>query len=445
MVIKSVSVHLSQQTLLDVVNSYNYPSSIQQQQQQQQEKKRKTGTTPVTPTSNVFPTLPINDDTMTLEEMSQELSLLNVQEQLIFACSNGSDEISSEMLSQLISSSQQHQKLRIDRVIEKRTGATLMHLCAFRNKTKCIEFLLFQRISVDIHDSIQATPLMYAAASNSLEVAALLLSNKANVNARDVYGKSALAGALKNRYYKMVELLTTHQSIDIHLKGKRGNTYLHTAAEEGDLYAVQYLMQHCKASPQRRNGAEENVLYHSIHHPAIVEHICKNTEKNILYKMVINQNINGQSVIHECCQAGVLDSLLIIMKHLDLSDSVLSQLYNHFNVPDRNGDTPLLQAVKNNRVDIVRFLCQCKQVKVNVADSENNTALYYAAKNQDIISMISSVGGSLKPDHQMNDEKSLRFFRCCQSMSTLLAVILSSVAIACIISIAGMNIIFIMF
>ena len=49
-----------------------------------------------------------------------------------------------------------------------------------------------------------------------------------------------------------------------------------------------------------------------------------------------------------------------------------------WNQKDRAGDTPLMDALKENKLDIAKVLLQCPRVDVTVADDEGQTPEMWA-------------------------------------------------------------------
>ena len=44
--------------------------------------------------------------------------------------------------------------------------------------------------------------------------------------------------------------------------------------------------------------------------------------------------------------------------------------FDCWNVPDRDGDTPIMKALKEDKTEIVEILLECPRVDVNVVDRE---------------------------------------------------------------------------
>jgi ankyrin repeat protein len=283
---------------------------------------------------------------------------------------------------------------------QQHSYCTLMHLCAQRNLVKCMELLHNAGAQIDSLDSMSATPLFYACSHNCVGAAMFLLYHGANVNARDSYNGFPLLVALKNKCYEVVEVLQLFH-VDIHLKGTKANTCLHTMVDMNDLTSIQFLMEKCGASALRQNGEEENVLFYACGNIDIIRYLCKFYCDKRLTTMMLNKNNRGYSLIHQCCSKGYFDSLLVLLDNMcreDLSDEQIAALLNE-PVDSRSpeqGQTPLMLAVRNGHLPIVEFFCQCKEYDVDATDRYGNTALHYAIKqqNKNMIDLLINIGGA---------------------------------------------------
>ena len=86
---------------------------------------------------------------------------------------------------------------------------------------------------------LQLTPLLVAAESGTADMVALLIAHKADVNAQDRVGETALMKAIAQRNLPMVEMLLD-AGADINAKNQRGHTALTNAVlrSEPDILKV---------------------------------------------------------------------------------------------------------------------------------------------------------------------------------------------------------------
>lgn len=443
-------------------------------------------------------------DQRSLDSLIQEMNTntKSFKEKLLFAAKNGSDETSMQLFEQLlvvdwIASQEESERsqnvsigsmdngaesllststglvdevqLSVPHLHEKTSSRTasahsssyrledvrdkeyhdcsLMHLLAQRNKVSCMDYLFRYRpnINLNVVDSMSSTPLLYACAHNSEEAVGWLLSQMSvNINAKDAYNKSALLLCLKNKNYSIAELLISHGGLDVHARGTKGLTVLHTMCQDGDLHAVKFLIERCNASVHRRNNDEENILSSALLHPDVSEYISSKYAGNGLSKLLISVNTMGRNIVHTVAADGLFDNLLIIFKNLTIGDLTSNQVVSMLNSADRDGDTPLILAVKNSRMDLVQFLCQCVEVSVDEGDAHMNTPLYYAmnAKDKEMMTLLTSYGATLKANNrgEETEKEQGKVTACCNSLSTVLMIIISSIAFLCIVAIAAISI-----
>jgi ankyrin repeat protein len=377
-----------------------------------------------------------------LEELREQIQMLKTKEEkFLYACMNGTDDTSMQLCTELIE--QSSSQIRLDKILDrKNANLSLMHILAMKNKIHSMELLAAHKSKlIDCLDNIHATPLLHAASLGHLEAVAFLLGKQANPNCRDTWGKFPLMVALKNKHYKVAELIASHHGVDVHLRGPKGNSLLHSCAADGDITGVKLLLEVCKASPQRRNNNEENVLQVCVAHTDIVQYLCTKIDGPTLQKMALNVDILGQNVVHECAKNGHVDSLVSILKSLNITDLSEDKVIQLLNTPDKTESTPLILATKQGQIQAVRLLCQMNEVQLNHGDEEGYTALHHAAllKDKTIVDMLTSVGASFKADNLENDGGARNGLdRFVRSLKTLLSVLLTATAVICILTIAGM-------
>lgn len=418
-----------------------------------------------------------------LARQQQSSNVVMVQNQLLFACRNGSDAVSLQLIHYILdkyntncrkshsrsgsgsdgdSNGENHQKMDNNMVLSKvrdkdSNNCSLLHICAQRNKVQCMEFLLAHAsVQIDVLDNLMSSALHYAVSQNCLEATAFLLSKGAYINAKDSYNRFPLLMALKNKCYPMLELLASFRSgnagggmLDVHLRGTKGNTALHFMAVDGDLDGVRFLVEQMGASPLRKNYDEENVLFCSMNHLHIVQYLASHFSNDngvLLAKMLVNMNTSNRNLFHKCAMDGHIDHLLIVLKYMrvGVDESVSCSILDLLNTIDNYGDTPLQLAVKNSKKEMVRFLCECQEVELNEANAQEITALQQAINMSDktMITTLSNAGASLRPVNRNDEERNsssscyVDFFK---SMRTALMVLLSVISIVCILSMAAIS------
>lgn len=88
------------------------------------------------------------------------------------------------------------------------TGSNLLHLAVIFNRLEIADFLLRKaRISPDLFDNFNETPLSYAIRFNHYEIAKLLIKYRADINIQNKKGRTPLHLAILYKKPLMVQLL----------------------------------------------------------------------------------------------------------------------------------------------------------------------------------------------------------------------------------------------
>jgi len=92
------------------------------------------------------------------------------------------------------------------------------------------------------HGARNDTPLHWAADKGQIEVAELLIANRAYVNAKDRYGQTPLYRAITGGYKDFVELLIA-KGANLNVKDRRGRTPLRSAKDKGHKEIIELLQK----------------------------------------------------------------------------------------------------------------------------------------------------------------------------------------------------------
>lgn len=245
----------------------------------------------------------------------------------------------------------------------------------------------------NIKDSLQETPLHYAARWGNVEECKVMLDkgrklqNKINLELKDKDGMTPLHHACHHKcsktneqpnmqqgeisnYHTIASLLMLSQA-DIQAKDKMGNTPLHLAADEGCLEITKDLLD--TAADARihqlllgaKNNEGDTALNIAVrrNHYEVTRHILtKGTDE------IGVANNNGDMPLHNCNHVGIFKTLI------ENSADV--------NAANKDGSTPLHVAAQDNRLPILAELEKMKDdVSFNCEDNNCRTPLHIAAQH----------------------------------------------------------------
>ncbi len=120
-------------------------------------------------------------------------------------------------------------------------GQTPLHWAAEFGHKDVAELLLTNKAEIEAKDYNGWTPLFQAVFGGQKELVELLVANHANVNVKDNYGRTPLQVALDNGYTDIAALLLAHKA-EVNVKNRDGITPLHYAASGGYKKLVELLL-----------------------------------------------------------------------------------------------------------------------------------------------------------------------------------------------------------
>uniref|UniRef100_A0A1I8NT83 FYVE-type domain-containing protein n=2 Tax=Stomoxys calcitrans TaxID=35570 RepID=A0A1I8NT83_STOCA len=194
-------------------------------------------------------------------------------------------------------------------------GRNFLHLAIMKDDLESVLFLLAIQVDVNsrVHDANQSTPLHLAAASRNEMITRNLILAEARINERDAIQK----------------------------------TPLHIAAERCNLAAVSALLQN-GADYDAVDGEGNNALHIAVRsgHLTIVRELL--TESSINAEAINNK---GRNPLHELCRTGEDKNAAAIC------DLFIESMPKYpINVPDMDGNTPLLLAFMRGQAPLCKVL-----------------------------------------------------------------------------------------
>lgn len=248
------------------------------------------------------------------------------------------------------------------------------------------------------------TALMTAIYKKNLNIVKFLCENGADKNNKDYLNNTALMYAIYIHPDSAIYLIM--HGADINIKNNLDETPMHFASMAGELFIMKLLYD---------RGAFINTHNVNKHTPLMMA--CGNKHINAIKFLVKNgadinvMDHNNDNLLHGCVHHGAYDILLYFLSNKNMTlindrnyDNetallyAVKQLKDTDNIKyvelllkygadpnitsDKNGDTPLIYAIKNNNYELSELLLKYDaNPNQYFRYTEYNSPLYYAVKN----------------------------------------------------------------
>ncbi|XP_022109248.1 serine/threonine-protein phosphatase 6 regulatory ankyrin repeat subunit B-like [Acanthaster planci] len=321
------------------------------------------------------------------------------QTALHIAASNGFADILTALL----------QKENCGKDIRNASKQTALHLAVDECHLKCIKVLLEYGADVNATDIHESTSLHLAIAKVSMKV------SKLSSTKDDGEVDYQFLATIK-KYQKVIKLLVERPTVDLTLTDKKGFNCLHSAAINGNSFAVKTMLE---AKPSLINTtctADRGTALHLAvlnNHTDIVAALCEQgCNLNI-------PNINGQTPLHlaaDSCNTKSVEILLNTGANVNAQDKygdTCLHLLLEKSFKEATGSTAKKQkgVAKSLLViqNLIRMLLRHGNIDVTLRDNNRDNCLHFAAfsGNDDAVkeilkakkSVINDRNGSLAPLH----------------------------------------------
>jgi ankyrin repeat protein len=294
---------------------------------------------------------------------------------------------------------------------------TAMHLAAMNGHKEVVYILLEKGADVNAKTGIigenlaDYTPLHFAVTEGDMEVANLLLDNKAHLAARDTLGDTPLHKAASTGHEQMVNLLLRKAVLaDVDAKNGSGETPLHLAVKNKEKAAVVGLLLDKNASIAATDGNEALALHYAAanghevavrqlinlgadlaardHEGKSVMHYAARCQEDTVARLLIREN--GDILAQDTDEKTVLHDAAI-HGSVDVAALLISEGANPC-IQDKTGKMALHHAVVNGREAVVRLLLANSAVDPNSRDKKGRTPLSSAIPNhhrtEDVVQLM---------------------------------------------------------
>jgi ankyrin repeat protein len=250
---------------------------------------------------------------------------------------------------------------------------------------RAVRTLLARKANANAAEADGTTALHWAARNDSVEIADLLLQAGANPNAANRYGVTPLPLAATNGSAIMVEALLKAGASPNSAMGA-GETALMAAARSGNLQAVKALLARGADVNAVEQGLGQSALMFAAieNHPTVVQALAEaganvNAASSLLVtpELKLPKNFvtdgargsfpkGGMSALHLAARQGSIDAVRALVKAGAKIDQTQPE-----------GITPLIMAIFNGHYDVAKELVELG-ADPNLGDSANRTPLYMA-------------------------------------------------------------------
>lgn len=269
---------------------------------------------------------------------------------------------------------------------ERSFGKALIHDATESKNVEAVKFLLARGVDVNCpttRDSILGgqgvTPLLIASHALDYNMAAYLISQGADVNAKDEYLNTPLIEAVflsiempnSSERYELTKLLVDHGA-DVNAPDKKGSTPVALAALTDNKEVVKYLVQ--KGAATNTKGEDDETAF---------TYAAWNGDKELVeYFVQLGANpvarlADGSTAAMRALRSDKVDFLRWFISHY------------HYNIlaTDTSGQNLLLQAIKVSKMVTVQFLVNELKMDVNSRDARATTPLQLASSQLEVDKM----------------------------------------------------------
>ncbi|MGL4647665.1 MAG: ankyrin repeat domain-containing protein [Mycoplasmoidaceae bacterium] len=272
--------------------------------------------------------------------------------------------------------------------IKTHDGFSALMFCIKNNNLAAVKLLV--EIGADLHDKkVMASSLIYATSYGFYDIIEYLISQKVKVNIADVDKNNLLMIAAKEGHLKIAKFLI-EKGIDIHLTNKAGNNALMFAIQANNIDIVKTIIKNgIDVNAYNKNGTTALMLAVQFQRYHIIDELLK------IKDLDINRvDFDGYTALMYGCLIDDLKAIAFLLNHKK----------TNINKSNHNNETALMIAIKRDNEAIVSLLLS-KMADVNIKNIKGENALKLAALNGNF--EIAKLILNYSPDNYQQYDKNL--------------------------------------
>lgn len=280
------------------------------------------------------------------------------------------------------------------------------------------------------------TAIVWAAYGGYLSIVKMLVERKANINAQDDKGWTALSEASYRGHIKVVEFLLKNKASTLPSTSwldsrEHGNALFWCVESSHNTYedkvAIVKLLLEYNAEPEGRNNENLDTLgiAKARNYKEIVDLLQKVTRERLkkLNEYTLLEAIKAENVkkVEECLAKKVNPNILlgngesilnraVAMQNASIVRLLLERGANP-NTQNNLGTSSLMEAVKHDNLSIVMILLQ-HGANVNQRDYSGQDALFYAVQSNDINIMTAILNANINIHSANNYGETALLYAC---------------------------------
>ncbi|CAC5422307.1 unnamed protein product [Mytilus coruscus] len=305
-----------------------------------------------------------------------------------------------------------HDKTHLCNMIntQDKEGKTFLFTACENGNTNCVEFLMkYGCCNINIWNNRNETPVFRACQYDNTEIVDILVKYKADVNIKDITGRTPLHVSVENKNENMVNSILKNKNCNVNARDRADYTALYLAVCRKNFKIVETLL---KADCNPKCDLD---LIHSNQKTPLLAAISTGSAKIVEILIASGCDLSkydseGRKAFHIACEINYDgDIIALFIKHkkdFDINDSdyILGRTGLHFavignnikavkllikekiniNKQDKNGQTAIYHAFRCNNLEMVKELLRSRDCDINLPDNTGTTMLHIACVNNDI-------------------------------------------------------------